>query len=633
MQDLKQLYKDNFLRYASYVILDRAIPSATDGLKPVQRRILWMLKQMDDGKMHKVANVAGQTMALHPHGDKPIIDALVNLANKEFLMDRQGNFGNPLTGDPASAARYIETRLSQMAKETLFNAELTQFSPSYDGRAQEPVCLPAKIPLLLMQGAEGIAVGMSTKILPHNFNELLEAQIAMLQGKSVEIFPDFFSGGLMDCSEYDQGRGKVKLRAKITATDEKTLIISEICFGTTTDSLIRSIDDAAKKGRIKIESINDYTSEKIEIEIRLPRGQYANEVIQQLYAFTDCEVTQHSQITVIKDDMPCEMSVNEFLENHLSLLQGYLKQELLFEKERLLEKMFQKTLEQIFIENRLYKSIEEIAQYEKIHSTIAKSLVPHIHQLSRVPSQEDQERLLAIPLRRISRFDIDKNQQELRDIETRLAEIEKELKNLKRFTTRYLQGLLKKYGALFPRKTKIQAIEALDIKKIAKQKLRVGYDAKRGFLGTKISDEEQIECTNLDKILIIFSNGSYKVLNVPEKLYVHANNLLPIFMGVADKKSVINIIYRDKKSGYPYIKRFIIKQFILDREYHFLEEDQALEYITDSKEVSLELTFKKKAKQKINKLKVEVDEMPIKSVKAKGVRIANKALKTFKVLS
>lgn len=372
MDDVKYFFKDNYLRYASYVILDRAIPHAIDGLKPVQRRILWTLFQMNDGKLHKVANVAGQTMALHPHGDAPIIDALVHIANKGFLFDTQGNFGNPFTGDPAAAARYIETRLTALALETLFNPQLTEFSPSYDGRASEPVVLPAKIPLLLMQGAEGIAVGMTTKILPHNFSELLEAEIAILEEKPFELLPDFPSGGIMDPSEYDQGRGKLKLRTKIQILDEKTLVIKEICHGTTTESVIRSIDEAAKKGKIKIEAINDYTAEKIEIEIKLPRGQYAHKTIDQLFAFTDCEITLHPQMLMIKEGMPWEASVNEMLQFHTELLQGYLKAELEFERDRLLEKIFEKTLEQLFIENRLYKHIEEIGNYEKIHDTIEK---------------------------------------------------------------------------------------------------------------------------------------------------------------------------------------------------------------------------------------------------------------------
>lgn len=633
MDDIKQLFKENYLHYASYVILDRAIPSLIDGLKPVQRRILWTLFQMDDGKLHKVANVAGQTMALHPHGDAPIIDALVNLANKGYLLDTQGNFGNPYTGDPPAAARYIETRLGALAKETLFNRDLTEFLASYDGRNQEPVFLPAKIPLLLMQGAEGIAVGMSTKILPHNFQELLEAEIAILENKPFEILPDFPSGGIMDPTDYDKGRGKIKLRAKISIVDDKTLVITQICHGTTTESVIRSIDEAAKKGKIKIESITDYTAEKLEIEIKLPRGQYANAAIDALYAFTECEVTIHTQMLAIKDKFPWEGTVDDILHQHVELLSGYLQKELEIEKARLLEKIFEKTLEQIFIENRLYKSIESVASYEKIHSTIEKSLTPFYKQLARIPTHEDRERLLAIPIRRISRFDIEKNQEDIQALEKRLMEIEKELKNIKKFTIRYLQKLLKQYGSLFPRKTKIKEIEELDKREIAKRKVKVGYDPESGFMGIKIPGPHTIECTSLDKLLIAYKDGTYKVINIPEKLYIHGKDSEAVWIGPADKQTVLSAIYIDVKNQYPYVKRFIVKQFILDKEYHFLDPDQKLEYITATPGTILQFHFKAGGRQKASSLEFPLDEAAVKSVTAKGVRIANKELKSIKLIS
>src|SRR5579872_4976713 len=343
MDDLKHQMKDHFIKYASYVILDRAIPHVVDGLKPVQRRILEILWRQNDEKLHKVANIVGQTMQLHPHGDAPIYEALITLANKGFVLDRQGNFGNIFTGDPAAAARYIETRLSPLARETLFNPDITAKIPSYDGRNFEPIALPAKIPLLLMQGADGIAVGMATHILPHNFVELLEAEIAFLEGRNFKIFPDFPTGGIMDRSEYDKGRGKVKLRAKIEVKDPKTLVIKEICYGTTTESLIRSIDEAAKKGKIKIEAINDYTARDVEIEIKLPRGQYAEEILDALYGFTECEVSLNSQIIVIKDGLPWETDVNEILAYNATKVVEFLRRELEIERDRLLEKIFYKT--------------------------------------------------------------------------------------------------------------------------------------------------------------------------------------------------------------------------------------------------------------------------------------------------
>lgn len=631
MDDIKHVFKENYLRYASYVILDRAIPHVIDGLKPVQRRILWTLFLMDDGKLHKVANVAGQTMALHPHGDVPIVEALVNLANKGYLLDTQGNFGNPFTGDPAAAARYIETRLSGLAKETLFNPALTEFLPSYDSRTQEPVVLPAKIPLLLMQGAEGIAVGMSTKILPHNFKELLEAEIAILEGRPFEVYPDFSAGGTMDPSEYDQGRGKIKLRAKISTPDDKTLLITEICAGTTTESLIRSIDEAAKKGKIKIDAINDYTAEKIEIEIKLPRGQYADKIIDQLYAFTECEVSINTQLLCIKDQFPWEGNVHEILKLHVELLQGYLKKELEIERDRLLEKIFEKTLEQIFIENRLYKQIENIATFEKIHSTIEKSLKPFHKHLARIPAREDQERLLAIPIRRISLFDIEKNQEDIAALEKRLLEVENYLKNMKKFTIQYIKGLLKKYGDLFPRRTKIKRIETLDKRAISEKTIKVGYDSQSGYLGTKVSSAHAIECSNLDKLLILYRDGTFQVINIPEKQYIHAKKEAAVWIGPADKKTVFRVLYSDKNTHYPYAKRFIIKQFILDKEYQFLDRDHKLEFISTHPGIVLLLTFKAKLKQKTTKLECELDTAAIKNVGAKGIRIANKELKSVKI--
>lgn len=632
MDDIKHLFKENYLRYASYVILDRAIPNLVDGLKPVQRRILWTLYQMDDGKLHKVANVVGQTMALHPHGDAPIVDALANLANKGFLLDRQGNFGNPQTGDPAAAARYIETRLSSLAKETLFNPQLTEFIPSYDGRAQEPILLPVKIPLLLMQGAEGIAVGMATKILPHNFTELLQAQIAIMEGKPFALSPDFPSGGLMDPTEYDKGRGKVKLRAKIQIVDDKTLVIKEICYGTTTESVIRSIDEAAKKGKIKVDTINDYTAEKIEIEIKFPRGHYAKNMVDSLYAFTDCEVSINTQMLVIHEDMPWETTTDEILKQHTELLKEYLETELEFERDRLLEKIFEKILEQIFIENRLYKQIENVGTYEKIHATIEKSLKPFHKQLARIPTRDDRERLLSIPIRRISRFDLEKNQNDIALFTKKLDEVEKHLKNIKRFTIKYIQGLLKKYSNLFPRRTQIEEIEEIDKKAISKKTVKVSYDPGSGFIGTKVISTSSFECSNLDKLLTLYADGSYFVMAIPEKHYLHTRKAKVVWIGKADKKTPFSVIYTNKKR-FPYAKRFIIKQFILDKEYQFLDRDHKLEYISSNEDAVLQLNFKPKARQKITKLKFDFEEVAIKGVSAKGVRVANKELKKIKIIN
>lgn len=627
MDDIKQLMQLNYLKYASYVILDRAIPNVVDGLKPVQRRILFTLWAMHDGKLHKVANVAGQTMAYHPHGDAPITEALVNMSNKGYLLDQQGNFGNIFTGDPPAASRYIETRLSDLAKSAMFNPELTPTIPSYDGRHKEPIYLPAKIPLVLMQGADGIAVGMATHILPHNFVELLEAEIAILEGKDYSIIPDFPTGGIMDASEYDKGKGKVKLRAKIEIRDPKTLVIYEICYGTTTESLIRSIDEAAKRGKIKIDSINDYTAEKVEIEIKLPRGQYAQDLIDALYAYTECEVALNSSIVVIKDNLPWEPTVNEILELHTELLQGYLRKELEIERDKLMEKIFEKTLEQIFIENRLYKKIENVSSYDKIHSVIESSLEPFHKELSRVPTYDDRERLLNIPIRRISRFDLDKNQEEIAATRTQLAKVEKDLKNIKKFTINYIRGLINKYGKGYARKTELQAIQQLDKRAIATRNIKVGFDPVSGFVGTKVASNNMFECTNFDKLLLVFKNGTYTVINIPEKQYVHHEGNKVVYAGVADKKTVLNIAYKDPKTHVCFAKRFIVTQFILDKIYRFMEEGMDLQYMSSNQQPVLELQLIPKVHQRQSKVEFDFASVSVKGFAAKGIRMDKRPVK------
>lgn len=625
--DIKQLMRHHYIKYASYVILDRAIPNVIDGLKPVQRRILYTLWMMHDGKLHKVANVAGQTMALHPHGDAPITEALVSMANKGYLLDRQGNFGNIFTGDPAAASRYIETRLASLAKETLFNPDLTETLPSYDGRHQEPTCLPAKIPVVLMQGADGIAVGMSTHIFPHNFVELLEAEIAILEGESFKLLPDFPTGGIMDASAYDKGRGKVTLRVKIELRDPKTIVIKDICYGTSTESLIRSIDEAAKKGKIKIDSINDYTADKVEIEIKTPRGTYAEDVLDALYAYTECQVTLSSQIVVIKDQLPWETDVDEILKLHTEKLQEYLRRELEIERDRLKEKIFERTLEQIFIENRLYKLIENIDNYEKIHQTIAKSLVPFHSMLLREPTNDDRERLLSIPIRRISRFDMKKNQDEIAAYETQFAKVEKELKNIKKVAIRYLQDLIKKYGDMFPRRTKVKTIQNVDVRAIETKQIKVGFDPVSGFVGTKVASKQMLECTNFDKLLVLFIDGSYTVMNIPEKQYLHHNGNKVVYVGLADKKTIINVVYCDPNTHYCYAKRFVVEKFILDKVYRYLDDGMDLEYISTKPFNTLELQFIPKTKQKISKEVCKLENLLVKGVSAKGIRLSTREVK------
>jgi len=626
MHDVKELMREHYLKYASYVILDRAIPNCRDGLKPVQRRILHTLHRMHDKKFHKVANVCGQTMAYHPHGDAPIYEALVNIAMRSNLLDTQGNFGNLYTGDPAAASRYIETRLSAFSEEVLFNPKITQYVPSYDGRNSEPVTLPAKIPLLLLLGAEGIAVGMSTKILPHNFVELIEAEIAILQGKEYSVYPDFPTGGILDVSEYNGGLGKVKLRAKIDIVDAKKLIISEICYGTTTESVINSIDDAVKRGKIKIDSISDYTAEKVEIEIKLGRGQYAQEIINHLYAFTDCQVQISPQMIAIKEDLPKEMTVSEILEYHVECLLEYLKKELELEEQEHLQGIFDKTLEQIFIENRLYKHIEETKSQEDMYKALVKSIKPFHHMLARAPVDSDYEKLLQIPIRRIARFDIEKNQESIQALEKKLEKVRSHLKKLKPYAIGYLESLLKRYGALFPRKTEIQKISEIDKKAIATKDITVGFDSKTGYLGTKVSGDVKITCTNYDKLLIFYSSGSYKVCNIPEKQYIGQDKESILHVGVADKETVFSCCYKEKESGLSFAKRFVVKQFILDKSYRFIEENTKLQFFTEKPECMLLVELLPKPKQKVAAQTVDLTAVRVKAVTAHGIRISNRPI-------
>lgn len=625
--DVKHLMRKHFVEYASYVICERAIPDAIDGLKPVQRRILYTLWKMNDGRLHKVMNVAGQTMALHPHGDVPIIDALVNLALKGFLMRMQGNFGNAFTGDPAAAGRYIETALSPLAIETLFHKDLMQMAPSYDGRNEEPVTLPAKIPLVLMQGADGIAVGMATHILPHNFVELLNAQISILEGNPHSVLPDFPTGGTMDSTDYSDGKGKVKLRAKIEVKDPKTVVIREICYGTTTESLIHSIDEAAKRGKLKIEEIHDYTSEQVEIEIGLPRGCYAEELLEALYAYTECEVTLHSQIIVIRDGMPWEPTILELLTFQVENLHTYLRQELALKKHLLLEKIFARTLDRIFIEEKLYKELEQLSTQESIHTSISKGFTPFHEELLRIPTEEDRERLLQIPIRRISLFDREKNRQEITELKKNLKEVEKYLNASKVYTIDYLRQLIKQYGELFPRKTRLGHIEQVDKRAMETRNIQVGYDLETGFVGTKITGGKFITCSNFDRLLVICQNGSYKVIPIPEKQYVAPKGTSLIYMGPADKKTVLNIVYKDPKTDRCFGKRCIIKQFLLEKSYQLIEEGMVILCMTADIDPVAQLHYIPKLRQKSAKGDYPFADLLVKGASAKGNRLGSRAVK------
>ncbi|MBA3013708.1 MAG: DNA topoisomerase IV subunit A [Proteobacteria bacterium] len=625
---LHQLFDTNFLEYTSYVVKERAIPHVADGLKPVQRRIMQTLKNMDDGRFNKVANVVGEAMKLHPHGDASIFAALVNLSNKGFLIDQQGNFGNTLTGDSASAARYIECRLSPLALEVMFNKDLTEFADSYDGRMQEPVVLPAKIPLLLMQGADGIAVGMATKIMPHNFVELLTAQKQILRDEPFEIFPDFPQGGLVDVTHYDRGNGRLKCRARIEEINDKTIVIREVPYTTTTTSLVESIEKAVRAGKLKIVSINDYTAETVEVEIKLARGMYASDTISALYAFTDCEVPISPNFTVIKDNQPMVMNVDDVLRYNTQKLVVDLEKELTIELDRLREKIHAALLEQIFIEERLYKEIEECSSYELVVSTVDSSLKPFADRLLRAVTREDIERLLEIRIKRISRYDISKKQQEINGLRKEATLIERHLKDMVKYTIGYLDGLLKKYGDNYPRRTEITTFSEVAARAVALSNLTCGYDPKTGFLGyqVKAEPEHSFACSEYDKFILIFRDGMYKVINGVDKLFVGSDL---VYVGKDDEKLIFNVIYRDGTENFSYIKRFPMPKFILDKEYRLFPDDpkSRIQYFATGEGSRVRVYFVPTARAKVNSFEVVFNDYLVKGVSAKGKRAGSRVLR------
>ncbi|MDR2728995.1 MAG: DNA topoisomerase IV subunit A, partial [Chitinispirillales bacterium] len=483
MAFVNNIYNTNFLEYASYVIKDRAIPHVDDGLKPVQRRILHTLFEVDDGKFHKVANVVGQCMKYHPHGDASIGDALVALSNKNLFIDQQGNFGNIFTGDPASAVRYIECRLSPLAREALFNPEITEFIDSYDGRNREPVTLPSKLPVLLALGAEGIAVGMSTKILPHNLIELMEAQVAFLKGDRFTVLPDFPTGGFADVSEYNDGNGKVLLRARLDTSDPKRIVIRELPYGSTTESIINSIEAATRKGKLKVAGISDFTAEDVEIEVRLARGVHTQDTVDALYAFTDCESSASVNLMVIRDEKPVVMSVSQVIQHNSEKLVEILKAELKLEEQKLKDRLHAKTLEQIFIENRIYKRIEEEKTADGVVKAVFDGLEKFKSQIKREVAKDDVDTLLKIPIRRISLYDINRAKKEMKEITDRLKQIKQALGAIIEYTVDFLEKIIEKYRSLHPRRTELISFKKIDVREAAQRNLKLRYDKDTGYLG------------------------------------------------------------------------------------------------------------------------------------------------------
>ena len=634
MAYVKNLFDSNFIQYASYVIRDRAIPELVDGLKPVQRRILHTLLEADDGKFHKVANVVGQCMKYHPHGDASIYSALVVLANKDLLVDRQGNFGNLYTGDSASAARYIECRLRPIARDILYNPKITDYVPSYDGRNKEPVMFRAKLPLVLILGAEGIAVGMSTKILPHNIREVIEAEKKCLRGEKFTLYPDFQTGGLIDVSDYQDGLGKIVTRAKMDLSDEKKITITELPFGSTTESLMDSIEKAAKNNKVRIASINDYTAESVNIEIKLPRGVYAADIVDALYAYTECEQTIYCNLLVIRDNMPMQITVTDVIKFHAKQLIGVLKDELTVERAEQFEKLHLRTLERIFIEERIYKNIEQMKTQEAVVDAVKKGFVPFKKELLRPITDDDVDHLLKIPIRRISLYDINKNRQEVEAAKNRIKEIDKLLKHLAVYAITWLDGLLAKLDAeKTQRLTTIADIEKVDVKEIVKRDIPLKYDGTSGYLGTGVSGGvEVLKITPYDRVLFVRRSGIFSVTDSPQKVFVGPGMF---WCGLADKESLakvlFTVIYRDPETKYVFVKRCRVEGYIMNRDYFFAPDGKEVLHVDTRKNFTFTLHYAKKARVKKLDESFKASAFPEKGLKAQGTRAASKEVESVDV--
>ena len=630
MRYLKPLMKQNFLEYASYVIRDRAIPDIEDGLKPVQRRILHTMKEIDDGKFCKVANIVGDTMKLHPHGDASIGSALVVMANKEYFIDKQGNFGNALTGDPASAPRYIEARLTPLAKETLFNSELTEYTDSYDGRNKEPVVLPCKLPVSLLFGAEGIAVGMSTRILPHNFNEVIDAQIAFLKNQPFKLLPDFLSGGILDVGQYEEGNGKVLVRARIDVTDDKILTVRELPFGVTTESLIQSVQDAANKGKLKLSSIDDFTAESVEIELKAARGMDAEKLLKLLYAFTQCQVSISVNLLLIQANQPAQLTVSAVLRHSTLRLKDLLKQELLLSLEQTRRKWHMRRMEMYFIGEKIYQKLEACDSYEEALDVVRKAVL-HIESVLPFPvEQDDIEKLLTLQIKRISRYDQKESQKELDKLKVTIGSLNKSLKDITRYTISYLDKIKDKYGEDFPRRTKVQSFDEIRVQDVA-EKQKVGWDRKEGFLGLNVkSGSTSFYCSAYDKIVVIRKDGSYQVIRVPEKLFVGKD---AISVEKLNQKTVHNVIYWEGASKVCYAKRFRVEKFILDREYNLFPKKKGAKilHLSQGEGIRLEVSFVPTPRIRKSSDTYNLDDLGIKGIQARGNKVSSKSVQNVKV--
>ncbi len=620
------MYENWFLDYASYVILERAVPAIQDGLKPVQRRILHAMKEMDDGRYNKVANIIGSTMQYHPHGDASISDAIVNLGQKDLLIDMQGNWGDIRTGDSAAAARYIEARLSKFALEVIFNPQTTEWQLSYDGRKKEPVAFPVKFPLLLAQGVEGIAVGLSTKILPHNFCEILQGAINILKGKKVKLYPDFLTGGKIDVADYNDGKrgGKVRVRAKVEEQDSKHLLIKDIPYGTTTTSLIDSIIKANDKGKIKIKQVVDNTAAEVEIQVTLAPGMSPDITMDALYAFTDCEVSISPNACVIGDEKPQFLGVSEILRQSVDQTVDLLRLELEIRKKELMEKILFSSLEKIFIENRIYRNIEECETWEAVIETIDRGLDPFKPDFYREITEEDIVRLTEIKIKRISKFDAFKADELMKRLQEELTGVEHNLAHLTEYAIAYYEGLLNKYGEGRERKTEITNFDNIQATVVAANNAKLYMNAKDGFIGSGLKKDEFVcECSDIDDIIVFRKDGKCMVTRIQDKVFVGKDIIHAGVFKKGDERMVYNMIYVDGKTGRSMIKRFAVTAVTRDKEYDLTKgtKGSKVHYFTanpngEAEMISVYLTGGSKARKKV--FDFDVAEIDIKGRGAGG---------------
>ncbi len=619
------MYKDWFLDYASYVILERAVPAIEDGLKPVQRRILHSMKDLDDGRYNKVANIVGHTMQYHPHGDASISDAMVQVGQKELLIDMQGNWGNILTGDRAAASRYIEARLSKFALDVVYNPKVTEWQLSYDGRKKEPINLPVKFPLLLAQGAEGIAVGLSTKILPHNFIELIDASIKHLQGKRFTILPDFPTSGVADFTNYNDGNrgGKVRVRAKISQLDKNTLVITEIPFSTTTTSLIDSVLKANDKGKIKIKKIEDNTAAEVEILVHLPSGISPDKTIDALYAFTNCEVSISPLGCVIEENKPNFIGVSEMLRRSTDNTVELLKKELEIQLDELQEQWHFASLERIFIENRIYRDIEEVETWEGVIEAIDKGLKPHIKHLKRAVTEEDIVRLTEIRIKRISKFDIDKAQQKIEALEADIAQVKHNLEHLIEFAIDYFKRLKTTYGKGKERKTEIKIFDDIEATKVVIRNTKLYVNREEGFVGTSLRRDEYVtDCSDIDDIICFTQEGKMMITKVDSKTFIGKNIIHVAVFKKKDKRTIYNMIYQDGRGGASYVKRFAVTGVTRDKEYDLTQgkKGSKVSYFSANPNGEAEvITIFLRQAGSIKKLKFDLDFADL-MIKGRGVK-------------